>query len=113
MNIIETKINEDKLQELIQRAEMADFDNIKLLVNYETLQIIEAQAYPRNITLKRFETRPFYMGYPFVVVKHLDFGVVQAYGTKTKDCTRITVYSDGTPPKIENNVKEEMIVFME
>lgn len=113
MNIIEYKINEDKLQKLISRAELQKLTDIKICLNYETFKMIEAEYYYRLIVYNTDEWTVHYMGHPFVIDKSLAVGEVKILGYKEKQCTRVTVYADGTPPKIENDTVEKIIVCIE
>jgi hypothetical protein len=116
VNIIETKINEDKLQKLIRRAYVEGLNDISCIVNIETFQLMQARLWEHYLCFTDEATNTTscrYMGCNFIVNNELDFGEIKILGYKEKDCTRITCYADGTPPKIETNIKEKVIVFIE
>ena len=114
MNIIDYKINENKLDKLIETAISQKMSDIQIYVNYDTFQIILAQ-WKRGIELKYKddETIIYYMGVPFMINKDLNFGEANICGYKEKECTRVTCYSDGTPVKIEKNIKEKIYTCIE
>lgn len=117
MNIVKYKIDEDKLRELIKLAHEQDLKDICLLVNLETLKLIQCQLWEdctlRLNTADKYPINYYYMDYKFTVDQKLDFGEVKIFGFKHKGCTRITCYSDSTLPKIENNVTEKFFVCIE
>lgn len=124
MNIVDCKINEKRLQILIEKAESKGFANMYICMNMKTLLILEAQHYD-NIILRHCDdidlqslnnnnkATPYYMGYPIAWDDNLEDGEVKIFGYIERPCTRITCYSDGTPPKIENNVTEKILSCVE
>lgn len=116
MNIIETKINEDKLQKLIRRAYVEGLNDISCIVNIQTFQLMKAQLWKHYLCFTDETTNTIscrYMGCNFIVDNELDFGEIKILGYKEKDCTRITCYADGTPPKVENNAIDKIFVCIE
>jgi hypothetical protein len=116
MNIIEYKINKNKLQELIEQAYAEGLNDISCIVNIETFQLMQARLWEHYLCFTDEATNTIscrYMGCKFIVNNELDFGEVKIFGFKHKECTRITCCSDGTPPKIENNAIEKIFVCIE
>jgi hypothetical protein len=119
MNILDYKINEEKLCELINLAEKRGYKEIEIHMNKETLKLLIAKCSPVEIELKALENgfnnkeyNHYYVGYK-ILCTDMEFGEVKLCGYKEKECSRITCYADGTPPKIETDIKDKVFAYME
>jgi hypothetical protein len=118
MNILDYKINEEKLQTLIDEAESKGLTDIHICLNYKTLRMIDKYYFKNNLFIKKEDLKElkndgvtaYYAGYPFMYNNDLDIGEVVICGIQEKECTRVTFYRDGTHPKIENGVTELVAV---
>jgi hypothetical protein len=111
MNIIEYKVNEEKLWSLIKRAYEAKLIEPCFVMHPETLNCLESCS-AKNVMLKakdKDEIERCYKGIPIITSKTMGFGEVQIMGYKEKECSRITLYADGTQ-KIETNVTDRVLI---
>ena len=121
MNVLDYKINEEKLQTLIDEAESKGLTDIHICLNYETLRMIDKYYFKNNLFIKKEGLKElksdgvtaYYKGYPFMYSNDLDVGEIKIYGMQEKECSRVTFYRDGTHPKIENGVTELITVRIE
>ena len=113
MNIIECKVDADKLNNLINRGYIKKLKDMHLCMNKDTMNCIESSLkvepsiqYKPN---KNKSCLPYYYGIPIATTNKLKFGEVQLLGFEEKPCTRITMYTDGTQ-KVETNVTDKVLI---
>ena len=113
MNILDYKINTDKLNNLIDGGCVKKLKDMHLYMNKDTMNCIEASLkaepsiqYRPN---KNASCLPYYYGIPIATTEKLAFGEVQLLGFEEKPCTRITIYTDGSK-KVETNATDKVLV---
>lgn len=114
MNIIEYKVNINKLDNLINRGRMKKLKDMHLCMNKDTLNCMEASLTESNVQYrpnKNASCLPYYCGLPIVTAEKLEFGEVHLFGLEDKPCTRITIYTDGSK-KVETNATDKVFIMM-
>jgi hypothetical protein len=97
MNIIECKINEEKLCDLADKAYELKFVNPQMIMNTETLDCLNDNFSSTTMyTNSDKDYKAFYDGIPIVADDKMKFGEAKIIGFEKQPCTRITIYADGS-----------------
>ena len=114
MNIIEYKVNINKLDELVERGYQKKLTDMHLCMNKDTLDCLEALLTDPSVQRKPSKNAsclPYYCGILIATTEQLHFGEVQLLGFEDKSCTRITIYTDGSK-KVETNATDKVWIMM-
>ena len=117
MNIIDFKVNINKLDELVEKGYQKKLTDMCFLMSKETKDCIESffKSQPDISVIFRDENKTvnsYYKGILLNKLNSLPFGYVQLGGMEDKSCTRITLYADGSTMK-EENITDRVFVIID
>ena len=118
MNVIEykiDKINTDKLDDLLSRGYIKKLKDICFYMSEDTLNcmnsLLKTTPKIQYVKNKNSSCLPYYRGVLIATTDRLKFGEVELLGFEEKQCTRLTMYTDGTQ-KIETNVTDKVLIVL-